>query len=181
MSRTPPIVVGIDPSLTSTGIAVSGNPVRTARIESKGSAEASWPERFDRIRAIADRILREVPEGAIAVIEAPSYGSVGGAAHDRTGLWWFTYRPLVEKGCRIVPVAPSQRSKYATGNGRAAKDHVLAATVKRYPHIDITGNDVADAVVLMALGLRLAGQPIDASMPATHLAALDKLPNLKEA
>lgn len=174
------IVVGIDPSLTSTGVAISGTPVQVERIQSKGSTDSAWPDRFARISSIAHRIVTDIPDGALAVMEAPSYGSVGGAAHDRTGLWWFTYRLLEAKGCRIVPVAPSQRSKYATGSGRAQKDHVLAAAVKRYPDIDITGNDVADAVILMAMGCRLAGRPID-DVPATHLAALDKLPPLEAA
>lgn len=173
MSRL--VVVGVDPSLASTGIAVSGDPVQTRRIESKGSLDATWPERHHRISSLAGRIADEAPPGSLVVIEAPSYGSVGGAAHDRTGLWWLAYDLVLAKGCRIVPVAPSQRAKYATGMGRAAKDRVTAAAVKRYEDIDITGNDVADAVILMAMGLRLIGEPIDAPMPMTHLAALDKL------
>ncbi|MFI7191442.1 hypothetical protein ACIBQ0_17045 [Nocardia nova] len=174
------IVVGIDPSLTSTGVAISGTPVQVARIQSKGTENDTWQQRFDRISAVAHQIAADIPNGSLTVIEAPSYGSVGGAKHDRVGLWWFTYRLLEAKGCRIIPVAPSQRSKYATGSGRAHKDHVLAAAVKRYPDIDITGNDVADAVILMAMGCRLAGRPID-NVPATHLAALDKLEAIEEA
>ncbi|MGW5519233.1 hypothetical protein [Nocardia africana] len=174
------IVVGIDPSLTSTGVAISGDTVQVQRTQSKGSESDTWQQRFDRITSVASRVVVDVPDGAIVVLEAPSYGSVGGAKHDRVGLWWFIYQLLDAKGCRVTPVAPSQRSKYATGSGRAHKDQVLAAAVKRYPDIDITGNDVADAVILMAMGCRLAGRPID-NVPATHLAALDKLESIEVA
>lgn len=84
----------------------------------------------------------------------------------------------------LLVVTPAQLKTYATGKGNASKDAVLAAAVKRYPAWDITGNDVADAVVLMAIGSRLLGHPIEASLPQTHLRALDKLAlptDLKEA
>ena len=111
------------------------------------------------------------------MLEAPSYGSATGSQHDRSGLWWMTYHRIVAStvGVTVLPVAPTVRAKYATGKGNASKDAVLAAAVRRYPDIDITGNDIADAVILMAIGCRLLGKPIDDPMPATHLAALDKI------
>lgn len=177
------VVVGIDPSLTSTGIAVRARngTVAVHRIESTGSATATWEERRTRLAQLAVSITAELPSDAFVVIEAPSYGSVGGAAFDRTGLWWFAYQALYAKGCRVIPVSPSQRAKYATGNGRASKDKVLAAAIRRYMDIDITGNDVADAVVLMAIGCRLLGMPIDDPMPALNLSALAKLPSIEDA
>jgi crossover junction endodeoxyribonuclease RuvC len=73
----------------------------------------------------------------------------------------------------VVP--PATLKTYATGKGNASKDAVLAAVVKRYPGWAVTGNDVADAVVLMAMGARLLGHPLESSLPQSHLRALDKL------
>lgn len=68
--------------------------------------------------------------------------------------------------------------KYATGKGGgkdAGKDAVLAAAIRTYPHLDITGNDIADAVIFLAIGRRLTGQPMEASLPKARLDALAKI------
>ncbi|MFE3052321.1 hypothetical protein [Nocardia sp. NPDC059239] len=170
-------VIGLDLSLTATGIAVStpGLAPWCAVIESTGKKRDSWATRYKRLGAIAYRILPVIPESALVVIEAPSYGSVAGSQHDRSGLWWMMYDLLAGTTRTVLPVEPTIRAKYATGKGNAGKDAVLAAAVRRYPHIDINTNDEADAVILMAIGHRIIGAPIDDPMPAANLAALDKL------
>lgn len=190
-------IVGIDPSLTSTGIAVihhpgqfGARPVRSApyplpeggrsvelrRVQSKGKASASWDERGDRLRLLVGGIIDAVPTRSLVLMEAPAYGAKGTGQFDRAGLWWAIHTELRwVLGCRVVPVTPPQRAKYATGAGNADKDRVLAAVIRRYPSVEVTGNDEADALVIAAMGARLTGHPIDGDMPAAHLAALDKL------
>lgn len=173
-----PAYVGIDPSLTSTGRAVHWlNPEMTdlQRIRSTGSKDATWSERGRRIIDIAMQATRGIPEHSLVVMESPSYGSVGGAQHDRSGLWWQIHNNLRRLECTIVAAAPSQRMKYITGTGRADKDKVLAAAIRRYPHLDITGNDIADAVIFMAMAARLAGHPLEDSSPATMTDVVAKL------
>lgn len=174
-------VVGLDLSLTSTGIAViaDGVPPWCGTIESVGTDNDSWTTRHHRLVNISNRILAPIPEGALVVLEAPAYSRNTGKSHDRSGLWWMMYDLLASTTRTVLPVLPNTRAKYATGKGNAGKDAVLAAAVRRYSDIDITGNDTADAVVLMAIGCRLIGQPIDDPMPALNLSALDKL-NLAE-
>lgn len=173
-------VVGLDLSLTSTGIAVHGAiPDWAGTIKSKGTKADTWEMRRQRIDGIVGRVIPPIPEGALVVVEAPSYGSTTGSAHDRSGLWWITFDTLTALGYTVLPVAPTVRAKYATGKGNAGKDAVLAAAVRRYPGIEIDDNNVADAVVLMAIGCRLLGEPIDDPMPAANLTALDKLPALE--
>lgn len=174
-------VVGLDLSLTSTGIAVhgAGIPDWAGTIKSKGAKTDTWEMRRKRLDGIVSRVIPPIPQGALVAMEAPSYGSTTGSAHDRSGLWWMVFDVLTVQGYAVIPVAPTVRAKYATGKGNAGKDAVLAAAVRRYPGIEIDDNNVADAVVLMAIGCRLLGEPIDDPMPATHLAALDKLPALE--
>ena len=174
------VIAGIDPSLTSTGIAVKdwdGN-IATHRVRSTGKKTDSWNMRNNRIQGLATAITNRIPGGALVVIEAPSYGSISTSAHDRSGLWWTIYDQLIDNECTIVPATPAQRMMYATGKGGgkdAGKDNVLAQTIRRYPNIDITGNDIADAVIFLAIGLRLTGQPLETDLPKTHLNALNKL------
>jgi crossover junction endodeoxyribonuclease RuvC len=172
-------VVGIDPSLTSTGLAVLWRTdTNVIGVTSKGKAGASWRSRFNRIDDLTARIAGRVPSNSLVLIESPAYGTVRGASssqHDRAGLWWALYRRLVELDCLILPVTPAVRAKYATGKGNAGKDEVLAAVVRRYPEIEVTGNDTADALILAAIGARLVNAPIEANLPKAHLAALDKL------
>ena len=67
---------------------------------------------------------------------------------------------------------PTSRATYATGKDNAGKDAVLAAVVRRYPDVDVTGNDEADALVMAAMGARLLGHPLEDSLPQSHLRAL---------
>lgn len=171
-------VVGLDLSLTSTGIAIMAydQPPWCGTIESTGKADAGWSARHRRLDQLTTRIMNPIPEDALVVLEAPAYSRTTGAQHDRSGLWWLMYDLLSGyRGRTILPVMPNLRAKYATGKGTAGKDAVLAAAVRRYPSIAISGNDTADAVVLMAIGRRLLGEPIDDPMPAANLAALATL------
>lgn len=170
-------VVGLDLSLTSTGIAVNGSGVAAwcGTIKSEGKDREPWPDRYRRLADLTYRILAPIPVDALVVLEAPAYSRNTGKAFDRAGLWWMVYDMLAGTTRKVLPVEPTVRAKYATGKGTASKDAVLAAAVRRYPSIEITGNDTADAVVLMAIGRRLLGEPIDDPMPTLNLSALTTL------
>ena len=189
MSGTGFEVAGIDLSLTSTGIAracwdpadmlFAASPILmwpfVRRIQSKGAKDATLTERQARLADISGQVTDEVDGADLVVIEGPSYGSNTGSQHDRSGLWWSVVSNLIEHGQAVIEVSPHQRQQYATGRGNASKDQVLAAAIKRYPLWDITGNDIADAVILTAIGARAVGRALEDSLPQTHLRALDKL------
>lgn len=185
-------IVGLDLSLTSTGIAVHADgETSTYRIQSKpkptgppdakskGKPTQTHRDKAIRFNMIRAGVLGKFPEGSTVYIEGPSYASVGAASHDIAGNWWLLVHELMFSWeCQVFVVSPAQRCQYATGKGAgpdAGKDRVLAAAIRRYPDLDISGNDVADAVILMALGCRHQGAPID-DVPALNLRALDKLP-----
>lgn len=171
------VVVGLDLSLTSTGIAVIhlDDQVDTHRVRSIGHAGDTLDQRCTRLGLLASRILHLVPAGALVTVEGPAFGMrAQSGTHDRAGLWWIIVAELLDNGHVVVEIPPKNRAQYATGKGNAAKDHVLAAAVKRYPDVDITGNDVADAVIIAAMARRRLGHPID-QMPQAHWVALDKI------
>lgn len=168
-------VVGIDTSMTNTGLAVNAHGVTTVHnVKSAGKKTDTWDMRHDRLVKLAGQIGDLVPDNSLVVMEAPAYNSRTGSQHDRSGLWWYVYDLLSCKGCTMLALSPQTRMTYTTGKGNSGKDVVLAAVVKRYADIDVVDNNVADAVAFMAIGRRLDGTPID-TLPATHLRALAKV------
>lgn len=172
---TSPLVVGIDLSLTSTGIAASYGGVD--RVRSKGSAADTLYQRHDRLVMVAQNVIQEAMSWGtpvLAVIEGPSFASVGGHSHDRSGLWWLVVDGLRELDVQLAAMAPTARCKYATGKGNASKDAVLAAAIRRYPDFAVDGNDIADALLLCAAGADHLGHPL-ADVPQLNRQALDKV------
>jgi crossover junction endodeoxyribonuclease RuvC len=178
-------IVGLDLSLTSTGVATietgDGHEHCTVeRITSKGSKDATLYQRQARLHNLRLDICLRAGMADLVIVEGPSFGQARqGGQHDRAGLWWNVVDWLINNaeadgwGVPVAEVPPATRSRYATGKGNAAKDAVLAAVVRRYPQVEVTGNDEADALVLAAMGARHLGHPIEDSLPQTHIAALD--------
>lgn len=185
----PATVIGLDPSLTGAGVGVADYDMldETPRFAvytygRNGKKGESFVQRHERIMAIRHQIsavvgtLEQVP--TIATIEEPPYGASGGSAVDRAGLWWHTYDMLTERGIPIVVVNVAKVKKYALGKGSGAgtdKDQVMAAAIRRYPDVPISNNNESDAWMLVAIGKRLLGEPLEESLPKTHLAALEGL------
>lgn len=167
-----PRVLGIDSSLTSTGLCrvdlSDGNDpvIACATVTSKASPDKSTAAMSTRIRSIVARIEAGAEGTDLALIEGPSYGSPN-SAHVLSWLWGAVVDMLVINGVQILVVAPAQRMKYATGKGNAAKDVVLAAAIHRWPQVTIEGNDTADALILAAIGCRSLKSPID-DVPKAH-------------
>jgi Holliday junction resolvasome RuvABC endonuclease subunit len=163
------IVLGIDPSLASTGLCrVTLSPGRRdpehvlcATVTSKPT-DKTYRAISDRLTAITAEISEYVPLASLVVIESPSFASKFGHTHTRDWLWGKIYDLCArDHGKKVLVVSPSQRMKYATGKGNAQKDQVLAAAIRRWPDVEITGNDTADALILAAIGCRFLTLPID--------------------
>lgn len=172
---TLPIVVGLDLSLTATGMAVVAPAAqKVATIKSKGKKDDTLLMRQARLVGIVGEILADILPHTHVAIESAAHGAVSGHHHDRSGLWWMVVQQLIERGCYVYEVAPTQVKKYVTGKGNASKMEVMAAAIKRYPGMDIEDDNQADAVALAAFLARALGHPIDGDLPKVNLAALDK-------
>jgi crossover junction endodeoxyribonuclease RuvC len=164
-------VLGIDLSLTSTGLAsVVDTGASVGRIPTKAGLH-TLADQDRRLAAIVEAVMTWATDTDLAVVEGPALVARTGYHHDRSGLWWLVVHRLLASSTPVAVVPPTVRAKYATGHGNAPKDQVLAAVIRRYPTIDITGNDEADALVLAAMGARRLGHPID-DLPLTHRTAL---------
>lgn len=158
-------VVGIDLSLTGTGLArIGADGIEVGLFGTEGRRDASLEERRTRIETLAGEILDWVGSPLAALVESPSYNSSGGHAHDRSGLWWLVVTGLRTRGVAVAELAPATLKKYVTGKGTSTKDAMIAATVRRFPDVDVNNNNVADALGLACVASRLAGSPVDGEL-----------------
>jgi Holliday junction resolvasome RuvABC endonuclease subunit len=166
-------VVGLDLSLTSTGVAgTTCGDVWTARI--RPPAKLTGHDRLNYIRrTILDFYL---PGVALVVVEGPSLRSPGKYAHESAGLWWLVTHSLWRAKTPTAIVPPNNRAQYATGLGDANKREVIASVAELFPWFNVGRRpglaDEADALVLAAMGCDWAGEPL-VVVPAKHRAALD--------
>ena len=184
MSRLPePFVVGIDLSLSGTGLADlnldRGQFINVTTHGTKGKRGDNYKKRGDRLNGMADHIVTWATAGeydpSLVVVEGPSLGSKGGSQFDRSGLWWLVVSTLQSEDIPVLVVPPKTRAKYATGNGNSGKDVVVAHVIEQYGHLygeRLKNDNEADAVVLAAMGARYLGEPIDDDLPHSNLSAM---------
>ncbi|OIN81646.1 crossover junction endodeoxyribonuclease RuvC [Mycobacterium malmoense] len=176
------LVVGIDPSLTSTGIAAlsDGRPVLLRSIGHGSRNGTSYAHRSDRIVSQARAVLAAIETGIrtqqpdLAVIEGPAYAHANAYTHDCAGLWWGLYSGLRARKIPISVIAPTTRAKWATGTGRADKRAVLDAvrtTWKPWAKL-ITNDDIADALTLAEAAARHLDDPLHFPPRRRHIEAL---------
>ena len=169
-----PTVVGIDPSLTATGIASSRGWCEVVGYTDKKNPITKLPHgrRIAAMRQVLRYVLDNVGMPDLAVIETPALSRAGGGAHERGWLWWQVYGRLADLGVPVGLVSTNQLKQYATGKGNVDKPCVVDAVARRWTAWETRGNDnAADAVVLMAAGRDWLGHPI-AAVPQTHRRAI---------
>lgn len=159
--------LGVDPSLTGTGIAIvrDGKVIDWNRYGYSLKQTATLEEKAERMMHVLKGVL--LAQGRhvdVIVIEGLSFGSKGQSTRDLAGLWWYLVCSLRQRGYTVLTRSPQQRAKYATGNGRAKKAEVVAAVNETYG-LDLKDDNIADAIVLAAMGARVYGDPADDISP----------------
>lgn len=155
--------VGIDPSLTSTGLAAvsaSGHAFSFA----VRPADARGVPRLIAIRdAVAGWIRRHAP--AAVAMEGYSMAPHAGRLADlgelggvlKLALWEMNYR---EDAGTLIIVPPTLLKKFATGTGNGDKGAVRVAVYKRWG-FEAPTDDETDAYVLARIALAAAGGDVD--------------------
>jgi crossover junction endodeoxyribonuclease RuvC len=168
MITVPIQIVGLDPSLTGFGIAASSGEglTRLHRITSKLRGH-------ERIAFILAELTAWCQGAHLAVVERPVLGrqAAMGTAMGLIGLNHLIRQRLWEMGIPYAEVSPPTLKKFATGDASADKIAMVAAAIRRFPALDITSSDTADALWACAAGCERYGQPL-AKMPATQVEAL---------
>lgn len=190
-----PIVVGIDPSLTSTGIAIlrDGRPILLKSIGT-GPDIKDWDHRVRRItrqtwnivRLIETTLADRAGPGVLpdlAMLEAPLTFDTGGDAYDRYALFVELMRQLQHWKTPTVVVNNLTRCKWATGKGGKSskeitreqhKREVLEAVRKTWEpwRAHIGNDDVGDALSCAEIGARYLGEPLHFPPARRHIEAM---------
>lgn len=161
------LIIGIDPSLTSTGIVV----LRDSKVElaetTKDRPELGTIERVKLIREQITNVIENLTDGHgewqapdLIVIEGFSYGSKGRSLFDIAYLGWRIREDLeqlkVDDGIPWLEVPPTQVKQFATGKGNANKEIILQQVYKRWG-VEFSDNNQADAYVLAQIGRAYSG------------------------
>ncbi|MFE0190750.1 hypothetical protein [Streptomyces sp. NPDC058989] len=173
-----PRVIGLDLSLTSTGVAGTdwAKALRPGRRRS-----------HERMDWLCGHIRVGVEDANLVVVEGAAYAQGGQAGHhELAGLWWLVTQDLWRHHIPYAVANPHHRTIYATGRAnpaqdwprkersRVAKGMVRSVAVERYG-VECEGPgryDQADATVLAAMGLDWLGYPT-VPVPDTHRRALE--------
>ena len=167
-------IIGIDPSLTSTGIAHADG--RTTRVHfgarPKRLTLDQWTVR--RVRVVVAAITMASQTADLAVIEGYSYGS----KQKREPLGYLGYSVRAELSRLGVPyldVAPTALKKFATGSGTASKDEMKSAAIRLLRLDHNASHDEADALWLRELGRHMTASTsrISPSDRTKHLSKLE--------
>lgn len=161
-----PLVIGLDLSLTSTGVAGDG---WTDRIypgtRLRGDARLDWLEQ---------QVISFIRSADLVAMEGPSYGHGAMAGHEE--LAWL--RCAVRLYCHrhhlpYAVIPPSSLKLYVAGYGKASKGEIRSAIADRYGiHTEGGGRyDMADAYGVLAAARDWAGHPL-ATVPERNRRAL---------
>jgi Holliday junction resolvasome RuvABC endonuclease subunit len=156
-------VVGLDTSLTATGIGIITRRINgtcianTSVITSTGHLKDTIPQRAHRLLTLSQQILHAVAGAELVVIEGPYSGTKGGSPLDRFGLWWQLVIALAVSDIPVAVCPPKSRSKLATGDGNAGKAAVSHYVARLWPDWEPTGSkrttdNEADSLVLAHAG-----------------------------
>ncbi|WP_431781763.1 hypothetical protein [Streptomyces chumphonensis] len=163
-ARTP-LVIALDLSLTSTGIAGDG---WTDHIRTKLRGD----NRLDHLDAALRSYIRAAD---LVAVEGPSYGHAGTRLHeDLVYLRVWLRRYCHRRHIPIAVIPPSSLKLYVAGYGRATKGEIRTAIRDRYG-IATEGParyDEADAYGVLAAARDWLGTPL-APVPDRNRAALD--------
>ncbi|RFZ15037.1 hypothetical protein VIMS_02467 [Mycobacterium marinum] len=194
------LVCGIDPSLTSTGIAIlrGGRPVLLRSVGTTPDVK-DWDHRVSRITRQCWNVVRLIESKGrpdLAMVEAPLTFDTGGDAYDRYALFVELMRQLQHWKTPTVVVNNLTRCKWATGKGGKSskeitrgqhKREVLAAVRKTWEPwaAHIANDDIADGLTLAEIGARRVGDPLHFPLEPRNVRAMQtsinwpKVPALK--
>lgn len=167
------VVVGIDASLTGTGIArITLDPftVTTHTITSSGNKGATLDQRATRLRRLRDAVINHATPADLAVIEGPAFSSNTGSVWDRAAHWWNIAAALHHLDVPVTEVAPTKVKKFAADNGKADKTAVAAAMTRLWGDLVEPSNDNEfDALAIATLGaIHLAPRALPVTILERH-------------
>ncbi len=175
------MILGIDPSITSSGLVVLHNGNVELAVSTINKAELTIYERVKTIYQQINGIVTKTPFDLV-VIEGFSFNSKSGDTDKICYLGHRIREGLEENkktfGTPWIEVPPTSLKKFVCNNGNAKKELMLKEVYKRWK-FDTDVNDIADAYGLAKFGMAYLGQ--DSDLYAYQIETIDSLRNPKPA
>lgn len=169
-------VVGLDLSLTATGVATAdGQTV----LKAAGTVSTDRANRLTHTLELRRQFTKLVESHDLIVVEdlplSVRHGGVDGGRVQN--LFEMVTYDAAGSGHsyagRVAWITPATLKKFATGRGNAGKPQVLAEAIRRLGYLGHDDNE-ADAMWLRHAGLHHLGET-DIALPKGQTAALDKV------
>ena len=168
--------LGIDPSLTSTGIAVlTSGKIETWRITSgkrRGACRLCWMDR--EFKNLIDSVIK--PDATC--VEGYSYAS-SNQAHQAGELGGLLRLRLWRSGRRHFIASPGTLKKFATGKGNSSKPGVAVALFKRWG-VERDQDDEVDAAVMAIMAAMKTEVGLSDTLTKPQVEALDVLVSARD-
>ena len=153
-------IMGIDPSLSSTGYAIISGVGKDTKIIRSGSIKTTPKdgETETRINTIADEVTKKIIDCCTdyIVIERPAFGMGNGvkSTQDLAGLYYVLLCRFIRMGFLVVPVMPSQWKSIVGVKGKDRKEQKQSAInlVKQVYNRDVETNDESDSICIALYG-----------------------------
>ncbi len=155
------LVIGVDPGMASTGLAVvgatSGSPSVVSTTTIRTPARAPEAERVLALHRAIEAAIEEHHPEAVAV-ESLMWGKNAGSAMAVSRASGVILLAAAERGIPVHEYAPLEVKMAVTGNGAAAKQDVRRALERLHGLADVpTQPDAADAVAVALCHLQQSG------------------------
>lgn len=133
-------------ALIANGIITSGSQCFAGKTK-KGETQHAGNNfsRFDNW--LRDRLCDDKPE-AVCFEEVFRWMS-SSAAHSFCGFRAIMMLQCTRKGIPCFAYSPTTIKKYWTGNGAAKKELMMETTLMRFPDLDLTDSNEADAIAIL--------------------------------
>lgn len=175
-------VVGLDLSLTSTGMAEVSHPSPSAAATVSGFAcvkTQANQRKEQRLSLIVDRVISFAGGADLVVVEDGALRSLGPGREELAALRYMVRVELWSTGVPFALVRPTTLKLYTTRRGNASKDEMVSAVDERhgtsYASMPKSHGryDLADATALAAMGVhRLARRLPKGYATVPHLDSL---------
>lgn len=161
-------IVGLDPSLAATGIAILSSPQTASTpnvpkllsVGAGGSNNDTVTQRSIRVGKQFERVMRSMPPSVrLVVIEQLPFKQPKFSAlyHERCALFHRIVEFLALRKIPVIDVSVKTVKLFATGNGAAEKPEVMAAMRELWPHANIRDDNQSDALALATIGAQHLG------------------------
>lgn len=155
-------VVGLDLSLTSTGMAEVScpTPSAAATVSGFGCVKTKANQRKEqRLSQIVDHVMIFAGGADLVVVEDGALRSIGPGREELAALRYMVRVELWSTGVPFALVRPTTLKLYTTGRGNASKDEMVSAVDERHGTSYASMSkahgryDLADATALAAMGV----------------------------